>query len=272
MKVNQHLTLRTAKFEPQATGSKSMVLFFPWLYASKKAIDKYCDLYFQRDMDVMLVNVELMHFMWPNSGKSASKEILAYLTKPESLNDVDNILVHSMSIGSYFYTVMMMEMAKHPERYSDFSNKIRGQIFDSLTIGGLDQMMRGISNVSQNKLVQNCMNITLSSYFSLTKRQTVDFYDQAVYHFKHHPIVAPSLFFSCLNDPMSSPDSLQDVIDIWKSNDPSRGFPMDVTEKCWPKSAHAGHLHKHPEEYMKVLETFLRKIQMVKGQNIKAKL
>lgn len=93
-------------------------------------------------------------------------------------------------------------------------------------------------------------------YFSIFKRQTVDYFNSSIEVFWNTPVTAPSLFFFCENDLLSDAQTVEKLVDYWRK----RG--MDVTAKKWEVSTHAGHLKRHPQEYLTTLDTFLQSHQI----------
>ncbi len=91
-------------------------------------------------------------------------------------------------------------------------------------------------------------------YFSTFKRQTVDYYDTGADAFLNSPVTAPALFFFCENDVMSDPRAMEEVIDYLRK----RG--IDVTAKKWEDSTHAGHLKRHPQEYVTTINMFFQSL------------
>ena len=230
---------------------KPLILLFSWLYSTPAAVDKYCMFYHERKMDVLCMDVELKHFLRPSTGKAFAVQILNYLKDMNSQNNA--YVVHAFSIGAYLYSIVLLEIERNPE-YHCVSKKIRGQIFDSITIGGLGRMSEGIARFTANPVLRTLLKSSTSAYFWLTKKHTVDFYEVVIDQFVNRPLRTPVQFFYSLNDPMASPESMQEIIDLWR-DDPA--YKMDIAVKCWEKSIHSRHLKKHPEEYTQTLQQFL---------------
>ena len=264
-KVSPKLTLRT--LDVNSDKSNALVLFFPWLNATSSAIDKYCNLYHDRKMDVLCVDVQLKHFLRPSTGRLFAVEILDYL-KDHSPQD-SKFIVHAFSIGAYLYSVVLMELERNRSVYGGVGENICGQVFDSITVGGLKRMREGIAGVTQSALLKAILKTSTSAYFALTKKYTVDFYEEAIDQFVYKPIQSPVLFFYCLNDPMASSESMQEIIDLWK--DDSK-YTMDVWVKCWENSSHAGQLRRYPDEYVQTLQDFLIRIGQFKPGVTKSNL
>lgn len=93
-------------------------------------------------------------------------------------------------------------------------------------------------------------------YFNVFKRQTVDYFNEAINVFYNTPVQAPTLVFFCENDLLSDAQTVEKLMDYW------RKFGMDITAKKWEDSTHAGHLRRHPQEYLRTLDTFLHSLQI----------
>lgn len=93
-------------------------------------------------------------------------------------------------------------------------------------------------------------------YFGMFKRQTVDCFNASIDVFWNNPLTAPALFFFCENDLLSDAQTLEELIDYWRN----RG--MDITAKKWKDSIHAGHLRKHPQEYLATLDMFVHSLHI----------
>jgi hypothetical protein len=229
------------------------VLFFPWLNSSKSAVEKYRNLYHKYGLDVLEIKAELKHFMWPSYGVQLALDALNIAHAEKELSR-DKYIVHAMSIGAFIYTMVLVNCMKNSE-YSALPDKIIGQVFDSIVIGGLPKMESGIGiSASDSKILQNFVSSLARLYFSLTKKHTVDFYMEAVDNFHKLPPKSPSLVFYSHNDPMCDVDSMRHLLDVWKTN----GFPL--VEKSWPVSAHAGHLRNHTEDYLSLHIKFMKEI------------
>lgn len=68
---------------------------------------------------------------------------------------------------------------------------------------------------------------------------------------------SPALFFISKTDPVGTFASNQRVRERWES------LGISCTWKCWDKSPHVGHFHKHKEEYIATWFEYLRSINMI---------
>ena len=251
--VSPLLTLR--KLNGPEGASKPLVLFFEWLRAPTAAVDKYCNLYHSRGMDVLTVQGNLGPFLMPKKAAVASRALLDYIISSEATKQRPFLLVHSFSIGAYLYSVFLMEIERNMEKYEVVSNSIRGQVFDSIVIGSLDHMGEAIAIASNaNKLVSWTIRTGMASYFAINRSTVVPFYEKAISAFKNNFIKGPVLMFYSLNDPMADPASMEAVISKWNT-DPQ----FKLWYKCWNNSSHAEHLRLHSDDYISSLNRFLNR-------------
>lgn len=258
--VSQYLTLAEAPDKSlNKAGNSPLVLFFPWLGATRSSVDKYCELYHSRGWDVLLVNATAKHFLWPSNAKTVVSDVLDYVTSKAVLDERTDFLVHSMSIGAFIYTVLFIELQEQPGNYQEFRNKLRGQIFDSIVIGGIKRMGKGVaSSITKNPLGNLSIRALVATYLAVTKKYTVDYYDYSVKFFHDKPLTIPTLIYYSLDDPNSDPYAMENLIGTWRADYPK----MSLIYKCWAKSVHTAHLRQHREEYLAELTHFLTKIQL----------
>uniref|UniRef100_A0A1A8D351 Transmembrane protein 53 n=1 Tax=Nothobranchius kadleci TaxID=1051664 RepID=A0A1A8D351_NOTKA len=133
-----HMTVFSQK---QSYSSRPLLVFFSWLGARPDAVAKYRDLYLDRDMDVLLIQSSVIHFLWPRWGLSYGLEVLSILEEPSFSNRA--ILVHASSIGGYTFTQMLSHVAQEPKRHACLAQRVVGHIYDSLVVGSLEHMATG---------------------------------------------------------------------------------------------------------------------------------
>lgn len=130
------------------TRKKPFVIIFNWLYAKSSSMQKYSRLYHDLGLDVLSVQGNLAHFLWPPKGFKLSCELLNYLKEyrpPE-----EEFFIHAFSVGAYNYTIAMQHAAEKPSESGDFRQRVCGQIFDSIVIGTYENMSKGIVQVCDN--------------------------------------------------------------------------------------------------------------------------
>ncbi|KAF3688902.1 Transmembrane protein 53 [Channa argus] len=232
---------------------KPLMLMLPWLGSRPQAVSKYCEIYFRTGLDVLVVESEVQEFLWPRWGLEHGKKLLELLQSERFASRP--ILVHAFSIGGYTFAQLLVYASEDTEKYQLLTKRIIGQVYDSLVVGSLENMATGLGKTIIPRWETLVKQVSLL-YFSMFKHQTVDYFNTGLEVFWNNPITAPALFFYCENDELSSAQTLEEHIDLWRK----RG--IDVTAKKWKDSTHAGHLKSHQQEYLTTINSFLHSLCM----------
>ncbi|XP_061578649.1 uncharacterized protein si:dkey-5i3.5 isoform X2 [Cololabis saira] len=214
---------------------KPLLLMLPWYGSRPQAVAKYCDIYFRSGFDVLVVESEIKDFLWPRWGLDRGKGVLELLQSERFVSRP--LLVHAFSIGGYTFAQLLVHMSRDKHRYLEVTNRIRGQIYDSLVLGSVEQMAIGLGKTLFPVLDTLVKRVSLL-YFSVFKRQTVEYFNMGIDVVWNNPVKAPVLLFFCENDVMSNSETVEELIAYWQK----RG--MDITAKKWEDSTHAGHLKR----------------------------
>ncbi|XP_037307433.2 transmembrane protein 53 [Pungitius pungitius] len=230
---------------------KPVLVMLPWLGSRPQSLAKYCDIYFRTGYDVLVVESQVQEFVWPRWGLNRGKMLLELLQSERFVSRP--LLVHAFSIGGYTFTQLLVHISQDTQKYQALTQRIKGQVYDSLVAGSVETMAIGLAKTVFPRL-ETLVKHGSMLYFDMFRRQTQDYYNASIDTFWNSPITTPALFFFCENDPMSNLQAMDDVIDHWRK----RG--VVVTAKKWKDSSHAGHLKRHPQEYLTSLETFLQSL------------
>ncbi|XP_058243247.1 uncharacterized protein si:dkey-5i3.5 isoform X1 [Hemibagrus wyckioides] len=234
---------------PAVSGQpKPLLLLLPWLGSRPQAQAKYCEIYLRTGFDVLVVESNLGHFLWPRWGLEYSAQLLQLLESERFSKHP--LVVHAFSVGGYMFAQLLVHVAKDTQRYQGLINRVRGQIYDSLVIGSLEHMAIGVSKTLFPRF-ERLMKGTSLLYFHVFKRQTVDYFNVCIDVFWNTALTSPALYYFCDNDVMCDLEVTHNLMEHWKR----RG--ITVTSKRWEESIHAGHLRAHPEEYLSILDQFL---------------
>ncbi|XP_071761831.1 transmembrane protein 53-like isoform X1 [Centroberyx gerrardi] len=239
---------------------RPLLLLLPWLGARPGAVAKYRDLYLEQDMDVLVVESGVMHFLWPRWGLDYGLEVLKVLEEP--LFSGRPVVVHACSIGGYTFTQVLTHMVQGPKKYASLAQRVIGHIYDSMVVGTLEHMATGLGKTLAPRLEALVKNAAMF-YFWLFKTHTADYYNRSIHVFHNSPVTAPALFFFCENDALCDPVAMERLIDVWRN----RG--MAVQGRKWKESVHAGHMRCHPEDYLSTLEKYLNSLPIA---SLKAKM
>ncbi|KAG7258187.1 hypothetical protein CRUP_008089, partial [Coryphaenoides rupestris] len=131
---------------------RPLVLLLPWLGARREALAKYRDLYLARGMDVLAAESSVWHFLWPRWGLAYGLALLR----------------------GYTFSMMLCHVAQDPERYARLTQRITGQVFDSLVVGTLEHM------ATEEKYEFKIQDFFIERYARLTQRITGQVFDSLV--------------------------------------------------------------------------------------------
>ncbi|PWA14311.1 uncharacterized protein si:dkey-5i3.5 isoform X2 [Gambusia affinis] len=233
---------------------KPLMLMLPWLGSRPQAVTKYCEIYFRTGFDVLVVESEVKDFLWPRWGLDRGKTLLELLQSERFMSRP--LLIHAFSIGGYTFAQLLVRISQDKQQYQAVTNRIKGQVYDSLVVGSLEHMATGLAKTLYPRWERLIKQASML-YFCIFKRQTVDYFNTGIDAFYNTPVKAPALIFFCENDLLSHAPSVEKLVDYWQN----RG--MDVTTKKWEVSTHAGHLRRHPQEYLSTLNAFLHSLHIV---------
>nr|DBA31460.1 TPA: hypothetical protein GDO54_007306 [Pyxicephalus adspersus] len=247
-KYSNLFALHTNPSAPENSQSpRPLLLFLPWLGSTARSHEKYLELYFQLGFDVLVAESSLVHFLWPKTGLEHAGQLLELLMGEKELNS-RRLFIHAMSIGGYLFAQMLVRSSKQQR---EMLERIHGQVFDSLVVGSMERMAAGVARMVSSPLLEALVVRGTLLYFSLMKAQTTDYYERGIQAFWDKPIPCPSLFFYCLNDPLSDYVKVEELLQSWGKQG------IKVQGKKWENSIHAGHLKKYTEEYTDTLNIFI---------------
>ena len=248
--------------------SNAVVIIFPWLGANKPAISKFVLLYeaLLPGCEIVVKESSAFDFLCPSRGL---KNCTAFLKEIENKVVVkhSSIIIHSMSIGCYFYSLVLFLLKRNPNSFHNIRKSIAVQVVDSPVVGTLSEMAVGVSSItSKNSFVQNLFKLLTLQYFAMTKHFTVKLYDKFVDQFVNQPAFVPSLILLSDGDPLATEEGLQKLVDSWKG----KGFEL-ITKK-WSDSYHAQHLKRHKTEYYQLVQMILKTSPSLESIVISSKL
>lgn len=252
-------------FKLKHSVEKPLVILLSWLLAKQKHLEKYAQIYIEQGFDVLTISISPWQLLWPAKGSQlVAADLLKLLENNHSYNP---ILLHGFSVGGYFWGECMVQMAKDTTRYQLIIDRICGQIWDSAA--GITEIPIGVPKAMFNK--NDTLQKALRSYMIYHMKA---FHEVATQHYIrsntmfHDTMVrAPALFLLSKNDPVGSVASNQVLRDHWEA------LNIQVTWKCWEKSAHVGHFRRHKEEYLEALFNHLQLVNLVRYQEkLRAKL
>lgn len=187
-----------------------LVLLFGWLNASRRALQRYVDLYNGSGYDVLFIPGHTIQFAWPPLSMKLAWQVLATVSE---LGHYEHLLCHAISIGAYNYTSCLMLLQDNPTLFHSFRSRLSGVIFDSLTVGFTERMISGVRHgLSQSPVVQSLIPRLLSVYLCVTYTYALNFYEKGVHVFQDSPLQVPTLFLYSRDDPLCDADLVDAII------------------------------------------------------------
>ncbi|XP_078671058.1 transmembrane protein 53-like [Branchiostoma floridae x Branchiostoma belcheri] len=234
------------------TPAAPLVVLIGWLNASPTVLGKYAGVYTDRGFRVLLVKSQFSHATRPATGCQLMTEVLDFLKREVSSLP---IILHVASMGFYMLGWMVYLMNIHEDKYGSVRSKVVGLVLDSPVAdgkGAFNGMVVGLTNWT---VLQMLLRFAINVYYTLA-RQVVRKYNVLTDSITGKPILAPVLALYSMDDPVCQVDSLQGFLGKWRS------LGIEVTERCWEKSTHVGHLVNHREEYLSALDRFLTRLPL----------
>ena len=141
-----------------------------------------------------------------------------------------------MSIGCYFYGLMLVNIRKHPQKFKRFVARAKVQIVESPVIGTLNEMAAAIAILKfpKNRFKRRVLSGAALSYFAVTSPFTVSVYNATIEYFRSKSLPVPSLIYTTEGDPMARADAFESLVEDWRKNH------ENVRSKVWVNSEHAG--------------------------------
>ncbi|XP_041463886.1 uncharacterized protein LOC121414905 [Lytechinus variegatus] len=265
--ISKHLEVH--QYHPDTIdsgGPRPTVVFLPWMNATQSQANRYRELYATRGFNVLTVRGNLSYFLWPQWAMPLATELADFL-KDETRGP---LLVHSMSVGAYLYAVTLSVISDNPDKYSSLVSRVKGHVYDSIVVGTLEEMARGVGLIAAPKstILQQAISRSCLLYFAATKRHTVLPYNRFIDMVHNSPFKTPKLCFYSRNDVMCLPEAMERLMNHWRND-----YGLDVTAMAWENSPHASHLRTDPETYNTLLNEYLKKVGLDKlPLNLSSKL
>jgi len=259
--VVQPQTLRLT----QDVEDKPLVIILAWLQAKQKHLSKFAQLYMDQGFDVLVTQITPWQLLWPVKG---SQQVAWDLVQFMASNDYyKQMILHGFSVGGYMWGECLAQMEKDRAKFQSVCDRIIGQIFDSAA--DITEIPVGVPKAvfPRNPRLQIALKNYMIYHMKTFHEAATQHYIRSSQLFHTNYIHAPALFILSKTDPVGAEASNRRVADSWIANG------INLTWKCFDRSPHVGHFHKHREEYVQYLFDHLRSINMVKHPELlRAKL
>ncbi|XP_035901560.1 uncharacterized protein LOC118507299 [Anopheles stephensi] len=241
---------------------KPLVFIFAWLQASEKHLAKYAEFYLDQGFEVLCVHITPWQLVWPVNG---SQKVAADVVKFLANNELpEGIVIHGFSVGGYLWGECLVKLQADPSG-KRVLEKIRGQVWDSLA--DITEIPVGVPHavLPHNPTLQGVLRNYINYHMKLFHEEATQYYVKCTRLFHYEPAPCPALLLVSKTDPVGTEKANNRLRGIWES------VGVQTSLKCWDKSPHVGHFHKHRDEYIELLVAHLHTLDLPM-YNRKAKL
>lgn len=267
--VNFHPVTRQSR-DNQISSSPSLVLFFAYMRAELRHIEKYVHLWNRHGFDVISVRTPFKEFFLPQVASVANSKVVLDFLLDNSSTPYKNILFHGISIGTYGSLTFMEQLEKKisqrarspssspdTQKLSSIKSALRGIIIDSPMYPhympvGIAQVVCGGSGAearARRLLVQTFFSTYYTLLYPFTGRQLARIERAQA----SNPLRLPGLVLYSANDKMMKGEFSDQLVEQWRE----KGIP--VHSKKWLQSDHVMHFRNYPQEYEEAIRRFFVK-------------
>ncbi|CAG2179988.1 unnamed protein product [Oppiella nova] len=238
--------------------SRPLVVLLTWLMAQDKHVDKYSNLYLQKGFDVLTVKTNPFDLLFPAIGsRKIAQNCVTALHK--ELTQYSSVILHAFSVGAYQFGEILLEMQEQDKQVAhktqQLEDRIKGIVFDSVV--PIEELSNGVSrSLTTNPFLYKVIKSTINGHLKVFNRIATKYYRASSKAVWNIHMRVPALVLVSQNDRIGTASANKKLTDVW------RDLGIDVTFKCWEKSAHVQHLPKHPIEYEELIDNFLNKVNI----------
>ncbi|KAI2795816.1 hypothetical protein BLOT_016456 [Blomia tropicalis] len=241
-----------------------LVVLVGWLGAKERYLNKYVQLYHNRNIDVLRVQTRWVDILYPYQTLVPNvKRLIESFKHIETI--YPNIIFHTLSSGNYFYASVIDEIIREPKLVETMSDMIKGVIFDSFIDWSYVLSNRKALDVALDTSLNILPNDLFSKVYAsrntcpLTLRVSpskLHFYHKKNLILQENPLLIPSLLLFSRIDPLSDMNANFRLAERWHKNG------ILVSSKCWPDSPHVQLYRMHPNEYGERIDSFIEQVMV----------
>lgn len=241
-------------FQMKVGFDKPTVLIFAWMNAKQKHLAKYAKLYTDQGFEVIVANLTPWQLLWPMKG---SQLVAAEIVKLLKNNTFKNGLIfHGFSVGGYLWGECLVHIVRDLPNHQIILDSVKAQIWDSAA--DITEIPEGVplALFPRNPTLQSALRKYMIYHMKAFHEPATSHYIRSSQMFHTNLLRCPALFLVSKTDPVGTELANGRVRDSWESSG------VKCTFHCWDRSPHVGHFRKHPEEYIDLLFTHLRPIEL----------
>ncbi|XP_065058023.1 transmembrane protein 53-B-like [Rhopilema esculentum] len=253
IKVHQHQDCT------KKSGQKPLCVILGWGNSKQGHLSKYKEIFEQKGFSTMTVTPHLADILvFPESrGKKISEEVLRIMLREFGAEKIPVVFYLFSNGGCGLYYFICNELCKKNSNYHSKINVI-GSVFDSCPVVPSKESI----SLSQKAFTQDIKSPVLKAFVWYGIRLIsipLVWLNPVVRSFmdglKNSPIVSPQLFLYSKNDQLAPHEDITDFIAYRKSC----GVP--VSAKLWENTPHVAHMKYDQENYVMVLEEFIKSLK-----------
>ena len=240
-KLSSNIWLQTVELpddlKKKFVKAKNSVILFSHHDSSDESIEKITSFYHQNFLDVLVVRPQKMHFFLPEMGNNMVKTLLTKLSGNNLPLNLENFIIHTVSSGVFLYAFFCNQVSTSFNLFS--FERIKAQVFDGLILGNYKDALKAY-------------RYSFPETFTIGSEKFI----KATENFLHNTPKVDTLVYHSTDDVLCI--GLDDVLSKWKASE-----KMNVDVCSWSRSQHAQNCIRHPDKYLKALETFLLKTHIL---------
>ncbi|KAF2359771.1 Protein of unknown function DUF829 TMEM53 [Trinorchestia longiramus] len=232
-----------------AAGERRIVLFFGWLTAKRRHIEKYARLFTDLGIDMLFIRLFPVDIIQPETGTQVvADQICDFLRQRRKY---EKLLPFGCSGGGYLFCEVSMKVHKDPELLNSVFSKMVGQVYESPV------------DLNQINIAYTHTITSNPRYFRITKF-FVDwfmnaFYDSMTRHYVNaaqrmykSPVRAHALYIFSDNDPMSPYKAYESIADKWRA----KGQWVRFSVFQHSNTGHCRNFARYPDKYKEEVYRF----------------
>ncbi|XP_001870294.2 uncharacterized protein LOC6054370 [Culex quinquefasciatus] len=242
---------------------KPLVLLLCWLQASEKHLRKFAEFYQEQGFEVLVAHITPWQLMWPVYGSQAVAADIVKFLKNNTLEQ--GVVLHGFSVGGYLWGECLVRLDQDEDGKATLG-KIKGQIWDSAA--DITEIPVGVPHavLPKNPTLQGALRSYITYHLKLFHEEATQYYEKCNRLYFYEPARCPALLLVSKTDPVGTEAANRRLMATWDS------VGVKTTIKCWDRSPHVGHFHRHRDEYIEQVVNHLGSLDIAGYTAPKAKL
>jgi len=244
--IGENLMFHSSDGADSSDGDRPVAVVTGWMGSKTSQLKPYIRYYNDKGMDAISLAVGPAHILFPHKAQEQMEQVMSEVLKKSP----SKVIIHQFSMGGYLYSQLLRVMARKPEEYKVFGDKIAAQIFDSPP--DVHGIAYGISRGFKPAFVQDIVKGGLDLVLKLMENGIGVEHRAASKQMHENYITAPSLWFYSRADVIAPAKDCEVVIKRWRENN------IEVEACVFENTKHIQHGRIEPDRYFGALDSFLK--------------